>query len=405
MRILMTAFACHPGKGSEPGNGWHWARALAERGHLIDLVTRSEGERAVLAECGRLGLDNIRLHLLDVPVRRNPPHAEARRLLGYETWLRACARFVRDLPTPDVAHHTTWGSLHFGPHLELEAPVVTGPVGGSQVAPARHKQYFDGEWRDEWVRSRATSTFLRLFPGARRTARCDHVFATNKVTLRDLQQRLHARSASLLSGDALACEHLLTAPREPGPGAWTCDRGPTFVWVGSIVPRKAARLAVEAFARVAGQCRGARLVLVGDGRLLPIVRARVEDLGLTKQVTFTGRVPWAEVRRHLDAADCFVFSSLRDSGSAQVLEAAGRAVPTVALERDGICDVMPRAAGVMVSEETDDLPGSLAAGMLQVVEDRERWSRMSAACLQWAGEHTWPRQAAVAEAVYHRLRS
>jgi len=405
MRILMTAFACHPGQGSEPGNGWHWARALAERGHLIDLVTRSEGRKALLAERGRLGLDNIRVHLLDAPARWKPPHAETGRLLGYEAWLRACARFVRDLPTPDVAHHTTWGSLHFGPHLRLEAPVVTGPVGGSQVAPARHRQYFDGEWRDEWVRTRATSSFLRLFPGARRTARCDHVFATNKITLGDLLHRLRARSVSLLSADGLASEHLLRTPREPGAGAWTPGRGPTFVWVGSMVPRKAARLAVEAFARVVPECPGARLVLVGDGRLLPRVRARVEDLRLADRVTFTGRVPWDRVRQYLDRADCFVFSSLRDSGSAQVLEAAGRGVPTVALDRDGVCDLMPRGAGVTVDDRTDDLPGSLAGGMLRVVEDRERWSLMSASALHWASGQTWPRQAAAAEAVYHRLLS
>ena len=35
MRILMTAYACHPGMGSEPGNGWNWPSHVAAHGHDV----------------------------------------------------------------------------------------------------------------------------------------------------------------------------------------------------------------------------------------------------------------------------------------------------------------------------------------------------------------------------------
>ena len=40
MRILVLAYACEPGTGSEPGTGWMWSRMLARFGDTT-VVTRS----------------------------------------------------------------------------------------------------------------------------------------------------------------------------------------------------------------------------------------------------------------------------------------------------------------------------------------------------------------------------
>ena len=34
MKILISAYACEPGKGSEPGVGWRWVNGLAGRVEL-----------------------------------------------------------------------------------------------------------------------------------------------------------------------------------------------------------------------------------------------------------------------------------------------------------------------------------------------------------------------------------
>ena len=41
MRVLISAFQCAPGFGSEPGNGWYWPTALASLGHEVTVVTDS----------------------------------------------------------------------------------------------------------------------------------------------------------------------------------------------------------------------------------------------------------------------------------------------------------------------------------------------------------------------------
>ena len=34
-KILLSAYACEPHKGSEPGIGWNWAIQLASLGHQV----------------------------------------------------------------------------------------------------------------------------------------------------------------------------------------------------------------------------------------------------------------------------------------------------------------------------------------------------------------------------------
>ena len=42
MKILMSAFSCGPGQGSEPGVGWNTAMAAARLGHEVTVLTQTE---------------------------------------------------------------------------------------------------------------------------------------------------------------------------------------------------------------------------------------------------------------------------------------------------------------------------------------------------------------------------
>lgn len=43
MKILLSAYACEPNKGSEPGVGWSWAIELAKH-HEVWALTRDNNE-------------------------------------------------------------------------------------------------------------------------------------------------------------------------------------------------------------------------------------------------------------------------------------------------------------------------------------------------------------------------
>jgi len=65
------------------------------------------------------------------------------------------------------------------------------------------------------------------------------------------------------------------------------------------------------------------------------VASLVADLGLGPSVHRLGPRPWTEVLDLMDSADCFVFSSLRDSFGGRCLEAAARGLPLAVLNHHG----------------------------------------------------------------------
>ena len=137
--------------------------------------------------------------------------------------------------------------------------------------------------------------------------------------------------------DGVDASFLRSDVREPNPD-------PIFLWAGRLMPLKAAPLAVRAFARVREQLPTARLLIAGHGPEQDAVAALVTALGLDGSVELLGPRPWPEVRELMDAADCFVFSSLRDSFGGQCLEAAARGLPLAVFNHHGAGELLPDAA-------------------------------------------------------------
>src|SRR4051812_41404394 len=68
MKILLSAYACEPNKGSEPGVGWNWALALSERGYNVHVLTRSNNREAI--ERVRMRPDSrLTFYYYDLPQR------------------------------------------------------------------------------------------------------------------------------------------------------------------------------------------------------------------------------------------------------------------------------------------------------------------------------------------------
>src|SRR3954451_23843350 len=64
-RVLLSAYACEPGKGSEPGAGWLWALAAA-RSAEVWVLTRANNRTAIEADPAGT-LPSLHFVYLDLP--------------------------------------------------------------------------------------------------------------------------------------------------------------------------------------------------------------------------------------------------------------------------------------------------------------------------------------------------
>lgn len=392
MKILLSSFQCLPDRGSELGNGWHWARALADCGHDVTVLTQpSDIVRAAAPPD---------IKFLYADASEPPQHRFSSPLVTiryYLRWQDTALRYVEMQPQEyDVVHHVSWGSLRLGSRLwRLPVPLVYGPIGGGQTAPGNYRHYFGRAWPYEMLRA-STGSLLKLNSRSRETIRNSAVTLVTNSATAVACRRLGGADVRYMLADGLPADWLGGAHSRP-------TGTPVVLWVGSLLPHKAPTLALQAFAELR-RAVPARLIVAGDGPLSGQVRTMVESLGLTEDVQLLGRVPWKDMKSLYDSASVFFFTSLRDSSSSQFLEALGRGLPTVALDHHGIADadVGPAALKVALPQRPSDLPGPLASALQTILRDRE-WEVRSAAGVNWAAGHTWPMKAAAATRIYREI--
>lgn len=158
-------------------------------------------------------------------------------------------------------------------------------------------------------------------------------------------------------------------PKERDPALLRCyglESGhKVFGIVARLSEEKGHVYLVEAFARVAEVLPETRLLIIGDGPLLPVIEEQVRALGLAGKVIFTGLQ--RTIPEHLALLDVFVLASTRESFplAAREAMAAGRAVIA---PRIGGCPevVADRETGRLF--ETRDVEG-LAVCMRDLLRD------------------------------------
>ena len=183
-----------------------------------------------------------------------------------------------------------------------------------------------------------------------------HLAGRLRYRLREAIERFVARTADLavpMGGASLASAIAQGVPAErcitiPFPVPWVSRAAvapladpPTAVFVGRLSPEKGVSVLLDAWPEVLRKVPGARLRIVGDGKLREALEAQAAKLGPDAGVAFTGWVGGDELQAAYQAAWVVVLPSLWEEGLGMVLVEAGlmgRAV--VGSARGGIQDVL-----------------------------------------------------------------
>ena len=134
----------------------------------------------------------------------------------------------------------------------------------------------------------------------------------------------------------------------PRPRA--ANAAPQLLTLARMMPQKRLDLMLDAFARV--ERRGARLTILGDGPLRPMLEQRAAALGIGDRVAMPGFV--ADVLPALREADLFLLSSDYEGLPAAALEALACGVPVVTTDCFASArDLLGGAAGCAVTPVGD----------------------------------------------------
>ncbi len=183
--------------------------------------------------------------------------------------------------------------------------------------------------------------------------------------------------------------------------------GPVLLTVGHVSHRKAQDVMIRALPTVAKVHPGVRYLVAGLPSRQPEYERLARSLGVSRHVTFLGRVTEDDLPRIYGASDLFVLVSRTDRGDFEgygiaAIEAALCGRPTLATLGAGLEEaVLDGETGLLVP--ADD-PEATAEAVLGLLADDALLRRLGATALERArGGQTWEHRMAAYEAFLTRV--
>ena len=401
MKILISAFSCGAGMGSEPGVGWNVSSGLA-KSHEVTVVTTNEFKQR--NEAARLQHPelNIRFIYYDLPYRLaslNRSRLAARAY--YVLWQMMLPAFLkrhhRDL-SPDVLHHLTFGSYSKPTFLHAfdDVPFVWGPIGG--MAHPAGLQLPECGWR------------FRLLELLRMSYQ-----AIAKV---DPLLKLTARQASCIMGVSEEVLGLFPSDKtrlvsqvfaEEGIKAGTAREASSalhVVMAGRLVGWKGTSLGLIAFSRYVDLASGpARMTVVGDGPQAARLERLATRLEIGHLVDFCGSLDREAYFSRLSEADVLLFLGTHEPGAFVIAESLALGIPVICFDYGEPATLVAHEVnGLKVDLDLATYENEIAAGLLRL-EDRELRARYSSEAVATAANLSAKNQVAAIEEIYESVRA
>jgi len=413
-RVLAIAEAANPEWVSVPLVGWSLATALREVAE-VHIVTQVRNRDAFL----RAGLiEGQDFTAIDSEAIARPLWALGERLrmgqgrgwttlqlinaMSYPWFEHLVWRHFGDAIRSgryDIVHRITplsptISSSLAGKCARAGVPFVLGPLNGGVPWPAG----FDAERRREREYLSYLRSAYKALPG--RTATLRHaaaILAGSRHTQGEMPSFARAKTVYLPENaiDPVRFSRIAT-PAPDGPLR--------AAFVGRLVPYKGPDMLIEAAAPLLRAGR-LHLDLVGDGPMMPALRAQADSLGVAGHITFHGWLDHARVQDVLATCHLFAFPSIREFGGGVVLEAMALGVPPLIVDYAGPGELVTASRGVKVplGSRTEIIAG-FATALDALSQDRATLAAMGQAGRDWVLEHaTWAAKARQVRTVYDAL--
>lgn len=374
MKILLSAYACEPNKGSEPGVGWSWATELAKTNDVW-VLTRDNNEPTI-SEYLRQNpsYENEHLHFIYVGLSKKWTFWKKGRRgmrLFYMLWQRKAAKIAKQWNEKihfDLAHHVTFVSFTQVTYLyKLGMPMIWGPVAGGENIPANVKIQLSAKERIAEIVRKISQSAALGFGSIRKTMKAaQYILVTTEETKAKIPSQYVDKTFVL---PAIGLEKM---PEIHGDRH--CDEKIRIVMAGRLIYWKAFDIGIKAFLKIADQHPNAELHILGEGNCKESLQ-HLAGAYLNKQVFFDAPVQHDQIYDYYQNFDLFVNTSLRDSGCMTMMEAMSVGLPSIAIATGGPgvllepfeeCKIEPRSYEYCVNQIAEKLENLMADGDARV---------------------------------------
>ena len=370
-KILLSAYACEPNKGSEPEVGWQWAVNIARK-HEVWILTKENNRhtidenRAVASE--DIPWDNMNFLYVHLPkwmVFWKKGNRGMR--LYYYLWAKKAYKIAKELHKAvkfDIVHSVTFVSLTQPCFLyKLDAPFVWTVAGGENINPVIGYQMAFKEKMYELIRSLGQYK-AKHSPRIRAAVKkASLIMATTGETEALIPEEYHDK---VVVTSAIGIDKV--SPMKRQTNADTVN----VLLSGKFVYLKGVRIGVDAILKLVNHYDNVQFTILGNGPYESEYKnSCIKYIG--EKIRFVDKVPHEKITEFYKEHDFLINTALRDSGCLVAMEAMSIGLPIVCLNTGGVKCMTDEAYAVKVEPKPyAALVEEMAEGIAFLIENKEK---------------------------------
>lgn len=398
MKILLSAYACEPNKGSEPGVGWNWAIELSRLGHKIWVITRQSNRRAINSFFSDgIKPTNLNFIFFDLPDWAKK-WKKGRRFvhLYYLLWQWGAYCLAKKKHREilfDLVHHVTFVSIRQPSFMgNLGIPFIFGPVAGGEHAPWRLRLSYNLRgFIIDAVRDLA-NLFVIFDPLMHHNfSQATKIIVTSEDTLALIPFRYRHKALIQL---AIGVDGKFRSKRDQPNHIAIIGKNKLLriLYVGHFLYWKGMHLGLRSFDVLLKSGLDARLTIVGKGPDEYHLRALSKTLGVSNRIDWISWVSQDQLSAIYSQHDVFLFPSLHDSGGMVVLEALGHGLPVICFGIGGPGQIVNSSCGLIVSAaglNSEKASNELARALETIGKDSDLREQLKQGAIDRAKYFRW----------------
>jgi glycosyltransferase involved in cell wall biosynthesis len=414
LKVLISAYACNPFRGSEEGVGWGWIQEISKHCDLW-LITAEYHRADIETHVSRYPDFLSNIHFFYVP--HKPWHYKPSKgwlliensmlkpvmNLAYKLWQRDAYSLAKELHTRkgfDLVHQLTYVGFRFPGHLwKLNIPFVWGPIGGIENTPWRFLPSLGLNGCIYYLGRNIINSLHRAFlvspKRAFRKARGGIIAATEGIKREIL--RWYGEESEVI------CEIGPPSVIADDYTRRTLGEPLRLSWSGQHLPGKALPLLLKAVTMLPKDISWT-LDILGEGPCTSKWKRLAVSLNLNGNCSWHGLISRDKAINVMHNSHIFVITSLKDLTSTVLLESLSQGVPVLCPDHCGFSDIVNEDCGIKIPVHSPlQLSRDLSAAIIRLAEDEEERRYLAQGALKRIEEYSWQKKAEAIIIIYERV--
>lgn len=375
-KIMVSAYACEPGYGTEIGVGWHWVLEMSKY-FDVWVLTRESNKETIENWLSKNPIDReIHFVYYDLPKKARFWKKGLRGVRTYYVlWQRFSNKLIKKTMEENnigIYHLLTYGnSLWPVSKYGMKQTFIWGPTGGVDTIPSEYSKHYNVKARlVEFVR-RSTVRLLKVNVGFKKRCKNANLILCKSNNMFNAIPDKYRDKATLFTDVAVEAKNVLVSSSESSEKT-------NFVAVGRLDAWRGFDILIEAFAKSIKKNNNIHLKIVGDGKDRNCLEKLIEENEMSNYIELTGLVSMSEYEQEMQNADVVINPSLKEGAVTVAFDSIAMKKPIICIETGGYTRYFNDERGIVLKlKRRDETIDDLSEAILKMTDKslREKMSQ------------------------------